>query len=194
VALAALDDMLGFLDAGGEIGIYDATNNTRERRALVGARCAAEVVFVESICNDPATIEANIRATRARSPDYEGVAEEEAVRDFRLRIAHYENGCEEVGEDEGPFIKIIDVGREDARLGRRLSGTARKGQRRDGGAFFSAVRRIAEPYRVGGGAATLSRLVATEHSLQDLSETMAGHRVEGALDLPIQALSESLPA
>jgi len=115
VALAALDDMIAFLRDGGDIAIYDATNNTRERRALVRARCAAaglEVVFVESICNDPAIIEANIRATKARSPDYEGVPEEEAVRDFRLRIGHYESGYEEVGEDEGRFVKIIDVGRK----------------------------------------------------------------------------------
>jgi broad specificity phosphatase PhoE/predicted kinase len=115
VALAALDDMLAFLGNGGDIAIYDATNNTRERRALVRARCAAaglQVVFVESICNDPAIIEANIRATKARSPDYEGVPEEAAVRDFRLRIGHYESAYEEVGEDEGRFVKIIDVGRK----------------------------------------------------------------------------------
>ena len=113
--MAALDDMLEFLRGGGDIGIYDATNNTRERRALVLERCAAEglqVVFVESICDDPAIIEANIRATKARSPDYEGVPEEEAVRDFRMRIAHYEGGYQEVGEDEGQFVKIIDVGRK----------------------------------------------------------------------------------
>src|SRR5882672_7351990 len=63
VALAALDDMLAFLAGGGDVAIYDATNNTRERRALVGARCAAqglEVVFVESICTDPAIVEANV--------------------------------------------------------------------------------------------------------------------------------------
>jgi broad specificity phosphatase PhoE/predicted kinase len=115
VALAALDDMLNFLRGGGDIAIYDATNNSRERRALVRACCAAEgheVVFVESVCNDPVLIEQNIRATKARSPDYEGVPEEEAVRDFRLRIAHYESAYEEVGEDEGPFVKIIDVGRK----------------------------------------------------------------------------------
>ncbi len=91
VAMAALDDMLEFLRGGGDIAIYDATNNTRERRALVLERCAAEgleVVFVESICDDPAIIEGNIRATKARSPDYEGVPEEEAVRDFRMRIRH----------------------------------------------------------------------------------------------------------
>jgi broad specificity phosphatase PhoE/predicted kinase len=114
VALAALDDMLEFLRGGGDIAIYDATNNTRERRALVRARCVAEgheVVYVESISNDPALIEANIRATKARSPDYEGVPEEDAVSDFRMRIAHYERAYEEVAEDEGRFVKIIDVGR-----------------------------------------------------------------------------------
>ena len=114
VALAALDDMLEFLRGGGDIAIYDATNTTRERRELVRGRCVAEgheVVYVESISNDPALIEANIRATKARSPDYEGVAEEEAVRDFRMRIAHYESAYDEVAEDEGRFVKIIDVGR-----------------------------------------------------------------------------------
>ncbi|MDP9033757.1 MAG: 6-phosphofructo-2-kinase/fructose-2,6-bisphosphatase [Myxococcota bacterium] len=114
VALAALDDMLSFLRHGGDIAIYDATNNTRERRAVVANRCAAEgleVVYVESICNDPTLVEANIRATKARSPDYEGVPEDEAVRDFRMRIRHYEVGYEEVREDEGRFVKIIDVGR-----------------------------------------------------------------------------------
>jgi broad specificity phosphatase PhoE/predicted kinase len=114
VALSALDDMLAFLKEGGDVAIYDATNNTRERRNLVRARCEAQglsAVFVESICNDPAIVEANIRANKARSPDYEGVPEEEAVRDFRQRIAHYQSAYEEVVEDEGPFVKIIDVGR-----------------------------------------------------------------------------------
>ncbi|MGD0674674.1 MAG: 6-phosphofructo-2-kinase/fructose-2,6-bisphosphatase [Polyangiaceae bacterium] len=114
VALAALDDLLAFLAEGGEVAIYDATNNTRDRRALVRSRCAeqgVDVVFVESICNDPEIVEANIRANKARSPDYEGVPEEEAVDDFRMRIAHYRRGYEEVEEDEGAFVKIIDVGR-----------------------------------------------------------------------------------
>jgi broad specificity phosphatase PhoE/predicted kinase len=114
VALAALDDSLAWLDATGEIAIYDATNSTRDRRALVKQRFEAsgvQVVFIESICDDPAIIEANIRATKARSPDYAGIPEEEAVRDFRMRIAHYEHTYEDVGEDEGSFVKIVDVGR-----------------------------------------------------------------------------------
>jgi broad specificity phosphatase PhoE/predicted kinase len=115
VAMQALEDMLAFLRTGGDIAIYDATNNTRQRRDLVRARCAAEgvdVVYVESICDDPVIIESNIRATKARSPDYEGVPEEEAVRDFRQRIAHYDSEYQRVGDDEGPFVKIIDVGRK----------------------------------------------------------------------------------
>jgi broad specificity phosphatase PhoE/predicted kinase len=114
VAMDALDDLLGFLARGGEIGIYDATNNTLDRRALVRSRCAergVQVVYVESICDDPVVVEANIRANKARSPDYLGVPEEEAVSDFRMRIEHYRRGYAEVGDAEGAYIKIIDVGR-----------------------------------------------------------------------------------
>jgi broad specificity phosphatase PhoE len=115
MALSALDDMLAWLRDGGEIGIYDATDSTRERRALVRERCEAagvEVVFIESICDDPLIIEANIRDTKARSPDYVGIDEHAAVLDFRTRIGHYERAYESVEEDEGSFIKIIDVGRK----------------------------------------------------------------------------------
>jgi broad specificity phosphatase PhoE/predicted kinase len=115
MALAALDDMLAWLEDGGDIGIYDATDSTRERRALVRQRCeasGASVVYIESICDDPSIIEANIRDTKARSPDYAGIAEELAVEDFRTRIGHYERAYEPVAEDEGSFIKIIDVGRK----------------------------------------------------------------------------------
>jgi broad specificity phosphatase PhoE/predicted kinase len=114
LALAALDDMLDWLRTDGEVGIYDATNSTIERRALVRARCeaaGARVVFIESICDAPAIIDANIRQTKARSPDYAGIEPEEAVRDFRMRIAHYATAYESLSEAEGSFIKIIDVGK-----------------------------------------------------------------------------------
>jgi broad specificity phosphatase PhoE/predicted kinase len=114
MARVALEDLLGFLRSGGEIAIYDATNSTRARRRMVREVCAAagvEVVFIESICNDPAIVEANVREQKARSPDYVGIDATEAVSDFRMRIAHYERAYEEVSKDEGSFIKIIDVGR-----------------------------------------------------------------------------------
>jgi broad specificity phosphatase PhoE len=45
-------------------------------------------------------------------PDYAGMDPEQAVRDFQARIAHYARVYETVGEDEGSFIKLIDVGRK----------------------------------------------------------------------------------
>jgi broad specificity phosphatase PhoE len=115
MATAALEDMLGWMqDPAAEVGIYDATNTTRERRDAVRERCVAaghQVVFIESICNDPAIVEANIRENKLRSPDYAGMPMEEAVDDFRMRIAHYNRVYEPVGDDEGSYIKIIDVGR-----------------------------------------------------------------------------------
>jgi broad specificity phosphatase PhoE/predicted kinase len=114
MAMAALEDMLGWFGAGGEVGIYDATNTTRSRRALVAERIRAHglrVVFVESVCHDEALVESNIRQTKLHMPDYAGMDPDAAVRDFRARIAHYERVYETVEEDEGSFIRVIDVGR-----------------------------------------------------------------------------------
>ena len=114
VALMALEDMLGWFRDGGEVAIYDATNSTRERRALIQDRCERDgvrVTFIESIC-DEATVEANVRATKLDSPDYVGVDPDAAVADFRARIAHYAEVYEPVHEQEGSYIKLIDVGRQ----------------------------------------------------------------------------------
>lgn len=114
MAMAALEDMLQWFGAGGEVGIYDATNTTRSRRELVAERIRAHglrVVFVESVCNDEALIESNIRQTKLHMPDYAGMDPDEAVRDFRARIGHYERVYELVEEAEGSFVRVIDVGR-----------------------------------------------------------------------------------
>jgi hypothetical protein len=73
MAIAALDDMLNFMKEDGVVAIYDATNSTRERRSMILKRCEQEnvqVVFVESICTDPALVEKNIRETKLTSPEY----------------------------------------------------------------------------------------------------------------------------
>ncbi len=114
VAMAALEDMLGWFAAGGEVGIYDATNTTRSRRSLLADRMRAHglsVVFVESVCEDESVIESNIRQTKLHMPDYAGTDPDAAVADFRARIAHYERAYEQVGEDEGSFVRLIDLGR-----------------------------------------------------------------------------------
>lgn len=115
VALAALEDLLAWFAGGGEVGIYDATNSSRARRDLVAERCRREgvqLVFVESICEDEEVIASNIRQTKLHMPDYVGIDPERAVADFRARIAHYARVYETVGEEEGSFVKLIDVGRK----------------------------------------------------------------------------------
>ncbi len=116
MAVRALTDMTEWLNQqGGEVAIYDATNSTRTRRQLVAECChnhALPLVFVESICDDPAVIEATIRETKAHSPDYAGMDSETAAADFRARIAHYERAYEAIDEKDVSFIKIIDVGRQ----------------------------------------------------------------------------------
>ncbi|QQR92003.1 MAG: 6-phosphofructo-2-kinase/fructose-2,6-bisphosphatase [Myxococcales bacterium] len=114
IAMAALDDLEVWFKLRGGVAIYDATNSTKERRKLVLDRCqslGAHVVFIESICDDQDVIENNIRETKLRSPDYVGFDEEEAVRDFRARIAHYEKAYETIDENVLSFIKLINGGR-----------------------------------------------------------------------------------
>ncbi|KAJ3196047.1 Fructose-2,6-bisphosphatase [Irineochytrium annulatum] len=104
----------------GRIGIYDATNSTRDRRRMIQERCDEEnieVMFVESICNDEEIIMANIREVKISSPDYKDVEDEQqAIRDFVERIKHYESTYQTIAADELqgriPFVKLIDVGEQ----------------------------------------------------------------------------------
>jgi broad specificity phosphatase PhoE/predicted kinase len=112
MAHSATDDMLRWLSKDGEVGILDATNSTRARRAWLAERCRAAnvpLVFVEVVCNDPAIVEANVRETKITSPDYIGVDPDQAVADFRARIAHYERVYETVDEDALSSIRLFDV-------------------------------------------------------------------------------------
>jgi broad specificity phosphatase PhoE/predicted kinase len=114
IAMQALDDMLAWLEQGG-IGIYDATNTERARRDKIYRRCreqGAQVVFVESICQDLSVIEQNVRDKQARSPDYADMDPELAVRDFRERISQYEDSYEPIDDPDKSWVKLIDVGRQ----------------------------------------------------------------------------------
>lgn len=116
MALSALDDLVAWLRSGeGSVAIYDATNVTPQRRALVRqhlAEHALSAVFVESVCNDAALVEANIRESKVSMPDYAGMDPDQAVADFRARIDHYRRAYLPVGLDEGAFVRLIDVGEQ----------------------------------------------------------------------------------
>lgn len=113
VANAAVEDLVGWLKAGGEIGIFDATNSRASRRAEIRARCEGagiQVLFVEIACDQPEIVERNVRTSKILSPDYVGRDPEEAVADFLLRIQHYEKVYETVGPTEGSFARITNLG------------------------------------------------------------------------------------
>jgi broad specificity phosphatase PhoE/predicted kinase len=115
MARRALDDMDAWLQGEGRVGIYDATNTTAERRRMLLERFearAVRVVFVESVCEAPGIIEANIRATKLLSPDYAGMDPNEAVADFRQRIEHYRRCYEPVADEALSFVKLVDAGRQ----------------------------------------------------------------------------------
>ncbi|MFT4624007.1 MAG: broad specificity phosphatase PhoE/predicted kinase [Myxococcota bacterium] len=115
MAEAALLDLFRWLDTGGEVAVYDATNITRERRTWVRSAClerGLEPIFVESVCNDRTIVDANIRQTKLLSPDYAKADPDQAVEDFRARIGFYELAYEPISDESLSWVKVIDVGRQ----------------------------------------------------------------------------------
>jgi len=120
VCKEALEDVFAWLAEGGEVAVFDATNTTRQRRELLHSKVVTEMgyklFFVESICEDKATIEANIREVKVTSPDYVAMGDKnEAVNDFKKRIAHYEDQYQTLDETLEPdlsFLKIFNCGKK----------------------------------------------------------------------------------
>ncbi|XP_070558322.1 6-phosphofructo-2-kinase/fructose-2,6-bisphosphatase-like isoform X2 [Ptychodera flava] len=115
-ALEALEDMCNWLEADGEVGVFDATNTTRERRKAILDACLErcfKVFFVESVCDNPMVIEANIAEVKLSSPDYKDMNKDEAIQDFLQRITHYEEAYEPMDEEhdrEKSYITIMNCG------------------------------------------------------------------------------------
>ncbi|CAM8967330.1 unnamed protein product [Rhodiola kirilowii] len=110
VAALAMEDMISWMQEGGQVGIFDATNSSRKRRnmlmKLAEGRC--KIIFLETICNDRRIIERNIRLKIQQSPDYADQTNFEAgLEDFKTRLANYEKVYEPV--EEGSYIKMIDM-------------------------------------------------------------------------------------
>ncbi|KAF6170380.1 hypothetical protein GIB67_014310 [Kingdonia uniflora] len=110
VAGLAMDDMISWMQEGGQVGIFDATNSNRERRNMLMkmAEGKCKIIFLETICNDERIIERNVRLKIQQSPDYAEEPDFEAgLRDFKIRLANYEKVYEPV--EEGSYIKMIDM-------------------------------------------------------------------------------------
>jgi 6-phosphofructo-2-kinase / fructose-2,6-biphosphatase 2 len=69
------------------------------------------VLFLESYCDDPAVVAANVALkVTSGDPDYAQMSKEDAERDFRNRIKHYESVYETLTEPHLSYVKIINVG------------------------------------------------------------------------------------
>ncbi|XP_055832132.1 6-phosphofructo-2-kinase/fructose-2,6-bisphosphatase isoform X5 [Solanum dulcamara] len=110
VAALAMEDMIAWMQEGGQVGIFDATNSSSKRRNMLMkmAEGKCKIIFLETICNDPKLIERNIRLKVQQSPDYAEEPDFEAgYRDFKNRLDNYEKVYEPV--EEGSYIKMIDM-------------------------------------------------------------------------------------
>ncbi|OVA02745.1 Carbohydrate binding module family 20 [Macleaya cordata] len=110
VAALAMDDMISWMQEGGQVGIFDATNSTKKRRNMLMkmAEGNCKIIFLETLCNDERIIERNIRLKIQQSPDYAEEPDFEAgLQDFKTRLANYEKVYETV--EEGSYIKMIDM-------------------------------------------------------------------------------------
>lgn len=117
-ALDTLDQLLEYLLNGpGSVGIFDATNSTKERRRMILKKIHErnkfiKVLFLESICSDKETVEKNIRM-KLLGPDYKGKDPESSLSDFEGRLSNYMKKYETIEDDENvPYIKMIDIGKK----------------------------------------------------------------------------------
>jgi hypothetical protein len=89
---AALDDLVSWLKLAndGRVAILDGTHSTLAKREYAFTRLEAlecKVIFLESVCTSPETVERNIRMCKLGTPDYVTMEQQEAIADFRARVA-----------------------------------------------------------------------------------------------------------
>uniref|UniRef100_A0A6B2LFU4 6-phosphofructo-2-kinase domain-containing protein n=1 Tax=Arcella intermedia TaxID=1963864 RepID=A0A6B2LFU4_9EUKA len=112
---AILDQVFDWLDQGGEVAIFDATNTTKESRAQILGLCNAKeprvsLIFIENICDDPKVLAENFKKKIHHSKEYKGVPYEDAAKDLKRRILKYDNIYRPLEDDEPLcFVKIVNL-------------------------------------------------------------------------------------
>ncbi|ODV64399.1 6-phosphofructo-2-kinase [Ascoidea rubescens DSM 1968] len=125
-AMDTLDQLLDYIiDGPGSVGIFDATNTTKSRRQKILNKISKrsnnqlKVLFLESICDDPALLQKNMRL-KLSGPDYKKMDPTVALKDFTERLHNYEKVYETIDQQEEDsfvntnyqYIKMINVGRK----------------------------------------------------------------------------------
>ena len=71
------------------------------------------VIFLESVCDDPAIIAANVALkVSSGDPDYKDMSREQAKVDFERRIREYEAVYETITETRLSYLRIKNVGNQ----------------------------------------------------------------------------------
>ncbi|RHY63298.1 hypothetical protein DYB34_010061, partial [Aphanomyces astaci] len=103
LAMAAVANLIQWLEEGGQVAVLDATNTTKERRALVWDKFKhmenTQVMHIELVCDNPSLLEANY-LRKLKNEDYDGMDPQVALNDFRQRVAKYEKVYETVQDSE----------------------------------------------------------------------------------------------
>ena len=80
-----------WLDEGGDVAIIDATNGTVEQRTELSATLQDRpILFVECVNDDPLLLDASIQR-KTRLPEFANMTQQEALDNFRRRLAYYES-------------------------------------------------------------------------------------------------------
>jgi predicted kinase len=96
LAWTVFGELMQWLTSGrGDVGIFDATNTTDERRRQIYEKALEKcpdikVLFIESICDDPKVLDENLQHKVKSSPDFIGAQPDKARQDFIERIRKYE--------------------------------------------------------------------------------------------------------
>jgi 6-phosphofructo-2-kinase/fructose-2,6-biphosphatase 4 len=114
IAETAINAMIDWFGEGGQVGIYDASNTSRQRRAELFNQLDSlgiHVMFIESICDNQDIVESNIRSVKVSSPDYLDWDPEKAAADFRLRINNHKPFYETLDDNDKhlSYVKIINL-------------------------------------------------------------------------------------
>ncbi|KEF60679.1 uncharacterized protein A1O9_02240 [Exophiala aquamarina CBS 119918] len=120
IAMEVLDDLLQYLQEDGKVAIFDATNTTTERRAMIVKRVmrvnsGLKILFIESQCFNQTILTSNINLNLS-GLDYKAADPLNALIDFKSRIWMYQKRYTPIDEDEQhhdySYCQVIDVGRK----------------------------------------------------------------------------------
>jgi len=94
-----------FLNSGGDVAIFDATNASLERRDKVQAILNDhQILFIECINNDEEILNASI-LRKIETPEFSHLPTDEAIQNFKKRISYYAPIYRPL-KNEPNFIKI----------------------------------------------------------------------------------------